>query len=360
MGRLQFLSLLLALKVIHVGIWFIPNLASTREIALDPFRNPFGNPEADYLLHTWLSPMLSWLIGANTFTEVLLLHLCITGLFLIVVTLTLFEILPEPQARVALIIFWSAPVSGVSLYWIGPDSLTLFLLASACVLNRRPPVVFVLGLLLGLQHFEQAVFGAISLVPLVMFPSRDRWVPNVAKSFVPVLFTGLVLGKIALLAIFSTFPEDVNSGRPYWLITNFASLTADFVSLPLITLWSGLGMCWIALAKFAQEVRCNARLLIALAIPCSVLPVVADPTRVLAITSFPLLYFTLLTSQKHLTRWDRPQAARWMVTAVVIPWLWVWGGTVHTSTFFYGAVWLLNRTSGLFELPNDLALWPFR
>ena len=360
MGRLQFLSILLALKVVHVGVWFIPNLALTREIALDPFRNPFGDPEAHYLLHTWLSPLLSWLLGADTFTKVLLLHLCFTWLFLIVVTLTLFEALPEPQARVALIIFWSAPVSGVSLYWIGPDSLTLFLLASACVLNRRPSVVFVIGLLLGLQHFEQGMFGAISMLPLTLFPSRDRWAPNVGRSFIPLLFSGLVSGKIALLAIFSTFPEDVNSGRLYWLITNFASLTADFVSLPLITLWSGLGLCWIALAKFAREVRCGARVLVALAIPCSVLPVVADPTRVLAITSFPLLYFTVLTNHQHLTRWGGSQVTRWIVTAVLVPWLWVWGGEVHTSTVFYDAVWLINQTSGRFEVPNDLALWPFR
>ena len=51
---------------IKVGFWYIPNLELSHQIALDPLKNPFSDPNAHYLMTTWLSPFLAWLMGIKT------------------------------------------------------------------------------------------------------------------------------------------------------------------------------------------------------------------------------------------------------------------------------------------------------
>jgi hypothetical protein len=64
-GRGKLIFVLLGIMLFKTGVWFIPNIGATVAIAQDPFTNPFLNPNAHYLLTSWLSPYLAWLFGLS-------------------------------------------------------------------------------------------------------------------------------------------------------------------------------------------------------------------------------------------------------------------------------------------------------
>ncbi|HEX7988076.1 MAG TPA: hypothetical protein VF616_31510, partial [Duganella sp.] len=64
--RWRLVAVLLLATLVKTGLWFMPNLDSTALIAANPFVNPFSNPDAHYLLTSWLGLYVAWLVGATS------------------------------------------------------------------------------------------------------------------------------------------------------------------------------------------------------------------------------------------------------------------------------------------------------
>ncbi len=116
----KLVTLILLVMLFKTGIWYIPNLDMSLTVALNPFTNPFQDPNAHYLLGNWLSPFLAWLSGIKAFWVFFAFHLGFSIAFTALFIKLAFSRLPERNARIALILFALLPVSATAYFWVGP------------------------------------------------------------------------------------------------------------------------------------------------------------------------------------------------------------------------------------------------
>src|SRR5262245_25499805 len=78
-------GVLFAISLLKTGIWRIPNMEASRQIAQNPFVNPLRAVESHYLMWSWLGPFIAWLVRATGRSAFFALHLlfavCFSGLF---------------------------------------------------------------------------------------------------------------------------------------------------------------------------------------------------------------------------------------------------------------------------------------
>ena len=192
--RYQFAVVLFAVSLLKTGVWYFPSIEAMRQLAVNPFANPFSGPGGDYLIWNWLGPFLAWSLGATSKPAFILFHLlfslAFTGLFLWLS----FTRLPDREARVAVALFFMLPVSATAYFWVGMDSITLFLMLAAFVFPRRGAWAFCIGLLLGMQHFEQGAVAAGSLLSAVLLQLLLRQPASVSPVFCGLLLLGIIAG----------------------------------------------------------------------------------------------------------------------------------------------------------------------
>jgi hypothetical protein len=362
----QLITALLLIMLVKTGVWCIPNLDKSRLIAQDPFLNPFSDPYLQTLYWNWLGPFLAYLLGAKGRWSFFALHLLFSAGFTALFIRTAFRHLSDRAARVSLILFAALPVSATAYFWVGPDSLTLLLMMAALAAAGRqqqhkavPPL---LGVALGLQHFEQAVLGFAGLLLALIIRHRQRGdlCTYDRLRWVLALLTGILIGKLVLMAMFHLLDAGVSYGRLQWLIEHHRILLEKFLLHTGQILWSSLGLGWLVLLKQVDEEPACAYFLVPLSLLMLLLVISGDQTRVFAITSFPLLCtFWLLESDGPLARLSDRFVAWLFLGWLVVPWSWVWAGEPKWSVFPYDILYLLNLWLGWFTLPANPALWPF-
>jgi predicted branched-subunit amino acid permease len=161
-----------------------------------------------YLFTSWLQPFIAWSLGLTTPFKYFGLSLFFSVAFLVLFAYHGHNHLNREDARKSFLLFISLPVGMTSLYWVGYDGLTLFLMLIGLILlksNRRFSWLAscFIGVLLGLQHFEQALLGfllALSYVLLVPEKKADN-IRRILIFKLLVLIVGILLGKSLLAAI---------------------------------------------------------------------------------------------------------------------------------------------------------------
>jgi hypothetical protein len=354
----RFLALALAVSLVKTGVWHMPNLAASYLVCLDPFRNPFG-PDAHYLFWNWLSPFLAWRLGIHNENFFLLFHFLFSVAFTFTFIALVWSRFEAPAVRAALVLFLAIPASGTAYYWIGIDSVTLTLMLLLFVVAGHLWLVLVIGVLLGMQHFEQGVvaMGALTLA-LALSSVLKTGAPYPLRWAITSLL-GIVLGKLVLVFLFRHYGIQVNSGRIYLLQRMYPKLLGFFFHRFQYVLWSVLGVGWIAVAKFAERIKVAVPFLIALAGLLLLLLIVGDQTRVLAIVSFPLVAAYLLLNPAFLRSLDQRFVAWIFGLWLIVPWPWVLGNGPHVSVFPYDVAYVLHRLFGWFDAPTNRAIWGF-
>jgi hypothetical protein len=354
---------LFAVMIFKTGIWAYPSQDMFLRIARDPFVNPFTHPNDHYLLWNWLGPFVAWWIGATDATSYFLLNLALalafTGLFVRLAILRL----ADRQARLALVFFFVLPVSATPYFWVGYDSLTLFLMVLALYWPRRPAVVFAIGVALGLQHFEQGLFASGGLLLARLLARRqghDDRAPLESIGFPLALLGGVVVGKLALFAVFAQAGVVVNSGRFVWLVAHLDSMLLNFASSWFFVVYAIFGIGWLLALSYLDRGRQAWPFFAGLLSILCLLPVVEDSTRVFAITAFPLICAFWLLDDGFLASFTDRAVAVVLGVWLCVPWLWAWGGVPQLGVFFYDVQYLAHAVTGWPELPGDLRLWPFR
>ena len=349
----------LLIGLVKTGVWQIPNFAASRLIAQDPFTNPFQDPYAHALYWSWLGPFLAWVIGATSPAAFFGFHLFWSVGFTALFVLTAFRTLPAREARVSLVLFAVLPVSATAFFWVSTDSLTLFLVMLAFALPPRSWIAALVGAALGMQHFEQALFGfgallaALTLSRLLGSPTERR------PGWVAAVLGGVVAGKLALAVLFGWLGVEVNSGRLYWLQEHLPLLLEQFLLHVHIILFSVLGLGWLVAVKYVERGREALPFVATLGGLMLLLPISGDQTRVLAIVTFPLIAATWLLSSRVLASFDDRWVAWLLITWVIVPWSWVWGGLPRWSAFPYDLAYLLQQWFGWFGPLPDPFLGPF-
>ncbi len=351
--------LILLVTLLKTGIWCIPDLSSSRLIAFNPFINPFADPNTHYLYWSWLEPFLAWRIGATGQMSFFIFHLFFSLAFTALFLKVAFTRLTTGAARTSLVLFALLPVSATSYFWLGMDSLTLALMMLALAVSRKLLFVLLIGIALGMQHFEQSFCGAGAVLLALFLSNRMKAEIEFSVRWAVALIGGTIVGKIGLIVLFHVFGVSVNSGRIFWIQSHLGLLLSQFFFHSHAILWSVLGLGWLVAIKYAEYGWRSVPFFTALVGLLGLLPFSGDQTRVLAVTTFFLIAVYWLLNPEFLSRLDGQFTSWIFLVWLISPWAWVRGGIPQWSVFPYDIAYILHRLCGWFDLPADPSAWPF-
>jgi hypothetical protein len=359
--RWKLVTFLVIVNVLKSGVWYIPNLAVSLRVAKNPFSNGLRDfPEAHYIFWSWFAPFLAWRIGATGQWSFTAFHLVFAIGFTALFIAMLFARLPEPQARTALILFTVLPVSATAYFWISMDGVTLFLMACALALRKYWPLSLLVGIALGMQHFEQGFCALGVLIVALLLGKYFKSSTEYSVRWAVASLAGVVIGKGLLMALFIHWHIELNSGRLYWLLANRRLLLGEFVYHFQYIIYSVFGVGWIFVLKTTELGRKAIPLFIGIAGALLLLPISADQTRVVAIVSFMLVAVFCLLNLSFLTRLDKQFVSWLLATWLIVPYAWVWNGNPKWSVLPYDIVMLLHKLHGCFSVPPNQSQWPFQ
>jgi len=359
--RWAFLAVMAGITLVKTGLWFFPNTWLVVDIAVDPFRDPFP-PE--YLGHdamwTWLVALVAHVLQATTVPGYVLLNAAFAAGFVAVVVWSMFARLPERLARTGTIVFAMLPASWLGFYGIGPDGLTLLLVAVALVGAARWWLVVPSGVLLGMQHAELALVGAFAVILSDIAarrwgggPSRIDW------RFGVRLAASVIVGRLLLMGIFAITGIGMPGNRLDWIEAYGGVLAVRaYLGWPWL-LWSVLGIAWLVAALDLRRGKPSLSLLLPLAALVLLTPMVYDQTRVLAIAVLPLAYRCWLSDRGFLRSIGPRNATRLVVVWAVVPTIFVLGAEPFGSVLPYSLALLSHWLTGSPPIPADLGMWPF-
>lgn len=349
-------AILLAFLALKAGVWVIPNLTIFTAIAQDPFVNPLPKPNEHYLFWNWLGHLLSWLAGADSDRGSALVYFACHLLFFAVMVRLLCEGRNPRERTRALLLLPLFAFSYTSLYWLGLDGLTLLLMALTITVRGNLPLSAALGVLLGMQHFEQAFFayGAVVFACIVARDAGQR----THLRWAACVLGGVVAGKLALMALFWYCSIEVNSGRLHWYRQYSLDILRTFLQRWPTILWGTLGCAWLLLVPLRH--RPGFRPFLACALGLFVLmPIVADHTRVYTIAIFPAAMIFVLLDKELIAGLSDEFMDLAVFLAVLAPVQWVWGGKIPGSVFPYDLLLLSRKLTGWPPVPDNLYMWPF-
>lgn len=357
---LRLVVLVYLFALIKSGVWYFPSVGAYSSIANDPLFLEPVEYRLSYQVHNWLSAFLAWIAGATSDLGFTLLHFGFSLAFYTTAVLTFRARLTDAQARAALVLFMALPMSFTSHFWIGIDGLTLWLIALTFALLRYLAVVFVLAILLGLQHFEQGIFAASAALWTAYIARRLGYQQTMQIGTIWVMLAGVVVGKAMLSGLIWVQDVEVYQDRAGWLWVKLRMLLWDFFrGLPAI-LWSTLGVAWIFALFSLDRGRAALAPLIGLALLVPVLAITADQTRVFAIVSAPLLFNAWLLNPGALAAVSRPLVAGIFLAWLVVPIGWVASGEPKWSVLAYPFGALVQSTFGVELIEPSISYWPFR
>lgn len=359
----KFISVIFLIMLIKTGIWVNPTIGQAQEISQNPFINPFNNPDLDFLLWNWLGPYLAWVIGAKSRFAFFIFHFTFSLSFTFLYIKIIFTRFSNAIARKSLVLFCILPVSCTAYFFVGYDSITLFLLLLTLAYPRYLFLTFFAGLALGMQHFEQSFFAISSLLfsSLLSIKFVDSFFEKkYSKLFIVILLVGIISGKLILINLFNYYHINVNSGRIYWVKGHLNFLLSNFIFHFQYILWSVLGLGNLILLKYLDFGKKTIPFFITFIGLLFLLPISGDHTRVLAIITFPLIVIYFLLNEKFLNYISKKEISIIFLFWILIPWGWVWGGLPRGSVFSHDLYYILHKYFGLFHpVSFDFDWWPF-
>jgi hypothetical protein len=355
--------LVVAANVVTQGVWMVPNLATVQLMAGDLTRNPLPDPEAHFLLSSYLMPVLARLSGLYgspaAYFAFCALTLAIGG------AIALFAIrrrFGESSARLAILVLGATPLLNVLLTWIGyPDPLTVIL---ATLLLCWPTVIAraAVGALLAVSHFEQGLVIAGLTCLLAPHVDADR---GFSWRTLAGLAAGFVAGKLALTLHFHIHDIEIQTTRVSMTAKMLPRILDDTLRWPLTLLFSILNVAWAAwgviMAASARERPGFFRASSLGMIGClCVSALVLDQTRVGAILTWPLVLAALVIATRSAGSIMplRRLAVGCFLLALVIPRTIVWEGHIHTSTSAFSLMLLSDRLGLSHFLDTSVSYWP--
>ena len=162
--------------IIKIGVWYHPALWKLLEISINPFNeNLLNNVYAHYLYYNFLGGYLANMLNISSKISFFLFHLFFSFIFNFVFFYLVFKNLSRKSAIYSVILFLVFPVSTIVFFWVGYDSITLTILILSVLFRSYSLIVIVLGILLGLQHFEIGIVTSVSLLFLNFYNKFNVW-----------------------------------------------------------------------------------------------------------------------------------------------------------------------------------------
>ena len=334
-ARLRSIAALVVTGV--VVVWVLWRTGYGTMPALDAFESiarqwPHSSvsPAFGYTLRSPLGYVVYQLAPEQSPHVYAMMHLlCLAGVAL-VLTAWLVRRLGVARSTTAVMVLACAPVTAVTLLWIGIyDAFSLAgWVAVLMTLRSRPVAQYLAAIVVGLQNIEQ---GAVGIVVLLLLPRLVRATGSVPRPL--ALLGGLLTGKVLLEGYLYSVGAVSGTRLSSLFVGNKLRdvLTASFDAAPML-IWSAFGGLWVLVAIGARSLaRAGTRREIAMAAAAVAIWfgsafVTEDHTRVLALTSFPALVLaSIVIALRHRDVLDflKTPAA---VILLVAPPLVLWGG----------------------------------
>ena len=283
-----------------VGLWVlwrtgpgkVPYLADFEQAARS-WPNSTLPPDSQYILRVPLGQLLYRLLPQHSLAIFLMLHAGCLLLAAILLGSWLCRRLGRPAGLVAAMVVALAPVTAVLLLWIGMyDAFSILVWVAVLIaLGKGGGWQFAAAVLAGLQDFEQMAVGLALVLAVPRLAKAVGLRPRAAP-----LLAGVLVGKGMLEVYLHLVGAGGGSRLSYlqrWDILSevIGSTVSD---LPLL-LWSALAGLWGFALKALYDSRggwsphAKAGLVSAAVLWLGSSALSDDHTRVLALTSFPLV-----------------------------------------------------------------------
>jgi hypothetical protein len=359
-------SLFLSITVfalIKSGIWVFPAINASLMIALDPYRNPFTVPSDQYLMTSWVGSFIAYQLGIKSTagTVIFFLFSGLTGLAYLWFAIKK-HVAKHLQSRAILFIVL-IPAIPTAFYWIGMDSFTFFLFSASLYYSSNLILTVVVGILLGMQHFEISIIAALSLLVYHLVLIFEASAQNRKKLISSILFIfGICTGKFFLFLIFRAHGILVSQDRTQLGLETVKSNYELIFRNSLTILFSFLSIYWLVLYFLIRKFdRDTFGLIMGLSVPLLIVFFVRDQTRVMHLTSFILIATAVAMNPNQLNKFSERHLQLILGTWFLLPWVWFWGKT-HYSLTFFDIRYMLSRIFSFGNVPVDgsITMWPFK
>jgi len=283
----------------RVGLSTIPGITIAGDSA-------FGWPFKDlskYSAFSATSPIGSIIytfIGKNDLLVFLGLHVVALVVAVVLILWWMAIVTPQSSRLMAFRLVILSPWVALLFIFLGsydPFTIIGFALVLMSWTYSNTLLIFLAGVFLGFQHFEQAIFSVLAAY-LVVVVFRDR-IPLKALNSKGLYFTlgGLIFGKFTLTLILTVSTESGAFGRgAFWTAEWFRiSLitSVNFWAVFLLSLFAG---SWGLIVVVSLSARRKQRVILLAAFFLCLIPALftLDHTRVFVMTS--ILSLTIITA----------------------------------------------------------------
>lgn len=289
------------------------------------------NPDEWYLADSPLGILIAKAIGVETLSQFLQLHLLAVLLFMAGLALWALFITDDTAAKwQAARLSLLAPTSAILLTWIGRyDAFTAlaWVIALGMWCTQKRTLLIAAGLLLGVQHFEHSLMGALVLSSTWM--ALQSKLPDRLRHTNPSwLIPGIIAGKLVLVAMFAANGMPI-SGRVGWLDRFFFDWTVTAISILPLLAWSLFAGWWAVATSLYLDASTRSRQLLIAAFTIGLIATIlsGDRPRVFILVVLPALPLASVAFAKS-THWDTKRRRLVEVIAWLAPPLIFWGDEV--------------------------------
>jgi hypothetical protein len=338
------LSLVYILAVYGYGI--IPGNSSYL-ISKNPFVNVFRDSiGGQYNYDSVVVPMLAYFTGLNSSR----LTYAILNLFIILIANTLFVYISNKKfgadtAKIFIILFLLNPLSIVLFTWVGSYDSATYFLQVLLFLSSSSPVIFLLGLLGGLNHFPIVMISGISLLLFRAVNREDKG--NYTNIF--LFMAGLLTGLLALKTYQQHSELGINIDRMSYLkLLSLKHLVLDiWLSNWLALVFSLYNVLWGIVVIIGYFLYSNYKNLLYVFAGSNICFVFftglgsRDSTRIFAILSWPLLFYSFLflikktKSKSNISYIElRKYLSALTLIGLLVPRIYLFDGNIYFSNFY--------------------------
>ena len=312
--------------VARVGLSTIPGIASAADSA-------FGWPSNDlsqYSAFAATSPigsLIFTLIGISDPVVFLSLHVVAVVAALVLTLWWVAAMTPRSSRLMAFRLVILSPWVALLLIFLGsydPFTVIGFALVLLSWTYNKTLLIFLAGVIVGFQHFEQSLFAVLAAY-LVIVALQDH-LPSNFLNLRQLLFTlsGLISGKLALTLILTVSSESGAFGRgafwtAEWFRISFVT-SVNFWAVFLLSLFAG---SWGLIVVTTLSVRRKQQTTLFAAFVLCLIPAVftLDHTRVFAMTSMLSLSIITVVFARSAHQFSRKdfvyvEALAWLVVPI--------------------------------------------
>lgn len=258
--NIAFVGFALVWAVLRSGTGLLPDVQGPLSAAFAwPMRLP--GPFEGFLSDSPIGIVVFRALGLETQRDLYLLHLLAVMIAIAGMGMWAWLVAGRENSWRAARLTALSPIVAVLLVWVGaydPFTIIAWVAVLFAWISRNRVLMVTAGVLLGFQHFEQAVLGLLALWCAWLATGTD--LPSRLARTSPLwIAPGIILGKAVLLAIFKATDQALTS-REEWLGVFFREWLAVGANIAPLLIWSLFAGFWAVVVYLLLTTKSRTQL----------------------------------------------------------------------------------------------------